>query len=115
MLIWGDTLFVVIAALAFDAVIGDPDWLWRRLPHPVTWFGSLIAFSDRLLNHDASSLLLRKISGIVTIAVLVAIAVIVGFSLTEMTRYVTGGNAILALVASIFIAQRSLYRHVSRV
>ena len=35
MLIWGDTLFVVVAALAFDALIGDPDWLWRRLPHPV--------------------------------------------------------------------------------
>jgi adenosylcobinamide-phosphate synthase len=115
MLIWGDTLFVVIAALAFDALIGDPDWLWRRLPHPVTWFGSLIALLDRLFNRDALPPLLRKISGIATIAVLVAIAGIAGFFLTEMTRYVTGGNVILALVASIFIAQRSLYQHVSRV
>lgn len=115
MLIWGDTLFVVIAALAFDAFIGDPDWLWRRLPHPVTWFGALIAMLDRLFNRDAWPPSLRKISGIATIAVLVAIAGIAGFFLTEMTRYVTGGNVILALVASIFIAQRSLYQHVSRV
>ncbi|WP_065750027.1 adenosylcobinamide-phosphate synthase CbiB [Bradyrhizobium paxllaeri] len=115
MLIWGDTLFVVIAALAFDAIIGDPDWLWRRLPHPVTWFGSLIALLDRLFNRDASPPLLRKISGIATVAVLVAIAGVAGFFLTEMMRFVTGGNVILALVASIFIAQRSLYQHVSRV
>ncbi|KRR25699.1 CobD/CbiB family cobalamin biosynthesis protein [Bradyrhizobium lablabi] len=115
MLIWGDTLLVVIAALAFDAVIGDPDWLWRRLPHPVTWFGALIALLDRLLNRDAWPPLLRRIAGIATIAVLVAIASIAGFFLTEITRYVTGGNVILALVASVFIAQRSLYQHVSRV
>ena len=115
MLIWGDTLFVVIAALAFDAVIGDPDWLWRRLPHPVAWFGSLIALLDRLLNRDAWPPLPRKISGIGTIAVLVATAGIAGLFLTEMMRYVTGGNVILALVASIFIAQRSLYQHVNRV
>ncbi|KRR11234.1 CobD/CbiB family cobalamin biosynthesis protein [Bradyrhizobium jicamae] len=115
MLIWGDTLFVVIAALAFDAVIGDPDWLWRRLPHPVTWFGSLIALLDRLLNRDAWPPLLRRIAGIATIAVLVAIAGIAGLFLTEMTRHVTGGNVMLALIASVFIAQRSLYQHVSRV
>jgi adenosylcobinamide-phosphate synthase len=115
MLIWGDTLFVVIAALAFDAVIGDPDWLWRRLPHPVTWFGSLIALLDRLFNRETWSPLQRRISGIGTIAVLIAIAGIAGFFLTEMTRDVTGGNVMLALVASIFIAQRSLYQHVSRV
>jgi hypothetical protein len=30
VLIWSNTLFVVVAALAFDALIGDPDWLWRR-------------------------------------------------------------------------------------
>jgi adenosylcobinamide-phosphate synthase len=115
MLIWGDTLFVVIAALAFDAVIGDPDWLWRRLPHPVAWFGSQIALLDRFLNRDGWSPLQRRISGIGAIAVLVAIAAAAGFLVTEMLRYVTGGNVVLALVASIFIAQRSLYQHVSRV
>ena len=26
-------------ALAFDALIGDPDWLWRRLAHPVALIG----------------------------------------------------------------------------
>ena len=28
-------LLVLIAALLLDRIIGDPDWLWRRLPHPV--------------------------------------------------------------------------------
>ena len=53
MLIWSDTLYVVVAALAFDALIGDPDWLWRRLPHPVALIGSFIGVLDRSLNLDA--------------------------------------------------------------
>ena len=35
MLDWSTTLFVVMMALAIDALGGDPDWLWRRAPHPV--------------------------------------------------------------------------------
>ena len=27
---------------AVDAIIGDPDRIWRRIPHPVAWFGGLI-------------------------------------------------------------------------
>ena len=50
MLIGSDTFFMVVAALAFDALIGDPDWLWRRLPHPVVLIGSFIGFLERTLN-----------------------------------------------------------------
>ena len=37
-------------ALALDAVLGDPDWLWRRAPHPVVLMGRLIGWLDRTLN-----------------------------------------------------------------
>ncbi len=50
MLISGSTLFIVIAALAFDALIGDPDWLWRRLAHPVAVFGAAIGWLYRMLD-----------------------------------------------------------------
>ncbi len=62
MLISGDTLFVVVAALAFDALIGDPDWLWRRLSHPVVLIGSSIGFLDRALNRETWSPRATKIS-----------------------------------------------------
>ena len=50
MLIWRDTLFVVLAALAVDALLGEPDWLWRRLRHPVALTCSGIGFLDDKLN-----------------------------------------------------------------
>ncbi len=45
MLSWSDTLTVTLVALVVDAVIGDPDWLWRRLAHPVAIMGRAIAAS----------------------------------------------------------------------
>ena len=52
MLISSSGLFIVIAALAFDALIGDPDWLWRRIGHPVSLIGALIDLLDRHFNHE---------------------------------------------------------------
>ncbi|WP_046174737.1 adenosylcobinamide-phosphate synthase CbiB [Domibacillus indicus] len=37
----------ILAALVLDRLIGDP----RSWPHPVRWFGSLIAFLDKKWNH----------------------------------------------------------------
>ena len=34
-------------ALLIDIFVGDPDWIWRRIPHPVVWFGKLIDWFDR--------------------------------------------------------------------
>ena len=30
---------VLLLATLIDRLVGDPDWLWRRWPHPVVWFG----------------------------------------------------------------------------
>jgi adenosylcobinamide-phosphate synthase len=53
MLFHADALAVLLIALAADAVIGDPDAVWRRWPHPVTWIGSLIDLLDRSMNREA--------------------------------------------------------------
>ena len=39
--------WLLLAALALDAAIGDPDWLWRRLPHPVVLCGRLVGSTAR--------------------------------------------------------------------
>ena len=36
-------LLVLLAALAIDAAIGDPRWLYRFAPHPVAALGGLVA------------------------------------------------------------------------
>jgi adenosylcobinamide-phosphate synthase len=115
VLIWGDTLFVVAAALAFDALIGDPDWIWQRLPHPVVLIGELIGWLDRRLNHEHRPPEQRRIAGAVATILLVATAAAVGVFLQIVLEQMPGGKVALGLIASALIAQRSLYQHVDRV
>lgn len=115
MLISGSGLFIVVAALGFDALIGDPDWLWRRLGHPVALIGALIGVLDRRLNREDRSQQQRKLAGIASTAAMVAVSVSVGVLVQTTVQQLPMGNIMLALIASIFIAQRSLYQHVAGV
>jgi adenosylcobinamide-phosphate synthase len=115
VLISGSTLFIVIAALAFDALIGDPDWLWRRLAHPVAVFGAAIGWLDRMLNREDWSPQQRKSAGIACVILIVAVAGAIGLLLQMGLQRSFAGNMALGLIASVFIAQRSLYQHVARV
>jgi adenosylcobinamide-phosphate synthase len=115
VLISGSGLFIVIAALAFDALIGDPDWLWRRLGHPVALIGTLIDTLDRRFNREDQSPQQRRSAGIAGTAILVVVAGAVGALVQAIVQQLPAGNILLALIASIFIAQRSLYQHVAEV
>ena len=33
-------------ALILAAVFGEPDWLWRRMPHPAVLFGRAIGWLE---------------------------------------------------------------------
>lgn len=115
MLTWHDTLSVVVAALAFDALIGDPDWLWRRLPHPVVAIGCFIGWLDRTLNLDMRSPTERKLAGVGAVLLLTTTTALSGFLIEAALRQIPFGNLLLGLLASVLIAQRSLYEHVARV
>jgi adenosylcobinamide-phosphate synthase len=112
VLISGSGLFIVIAALAFDALIGDPDWLWRRLSHPVALIGALIDTLDRRFNRDDQSPRQRRSAGIASTVALVVIAGAAGALIQAIGQQLPAGNIPIALIASVFIAQRSLYQHV---
>ena len=44
----------LLLALALDALLGDPGWLWRRVPHPVVLLGRAIAgLEEHWLDADA--------------------------------------------------------------
>jgi len=115
MLVHGDALLLVVAALLLDAVIGDPDWLWRRAPHPVVWIGNGIGWLEHRLNLESWSRRQRKLAGVVTIIALVSVAILVGGLLTDLLNDNWIGFGVEALIASTLIAQRSLYQHVARV
>lgn len=115
MLIWSDALLILLGALAIDAVIGDPAWLWRRLPHPVTAFGAAIGALDRCFNRSEHSSNWRRLSGVLCLGVLVPAAGAVGIGLELILRNIDGGRLLIALIAAVFLAQRSLYDHVAAV
>ena len=115
MLVHGDALLLVIAALLLDAVIGDPDWLWRRAPHPVVWIGNGIGWLERRLNLEDWTKQTRRFAGVLTVIILVSVALLIGALLSDLLHGHWFGFIIEALVASTLIAQRSLYQHVARV
>lgn len=115
MLSWADHFIVVLLALAFDAIIGDPDWAWRRIAHPAALLGRAIAWLDRMLNRESWPATGRKIAGIATVVLLVAAATLLGYVIERVIPRSISGDILLGLMASVLIAQNSLYRHVARV
>jgi adenosylcobinamide-phosphate synthase len=115
MLDWSTTLFVVVMALAIDALVGDPDWLWRRAPHPVVLIGRFIGHLDRTFNRDTWSGSRRRFAGVAAIFLLVTLSASTGLLAERLLQQSLLGNAVLGLIASTLIAQRSLYQHVARV
>ena len=78
MLLGGDPLWIVVAVLALDALIGDPDFLWRRIPHPVALLGLGISTLDRWLNRESWSFARRRIAGVVALLVILVVAIDLG-------------------------------------
>lgn len=108
-------LLLLIAAIGLDAWIGDPDWLWRRLPHPVTWFGALIGFCDRAFNRDTAAAGIRRAAGVGVVIVLVAIAWFAGLLVERLVARIPYGIVLIPVIASVLLASRSLHDHVARV
>jgi adenosylcobinamide-phosphate synthase len=115
MLISADALWVLALALAIDAVVGDPDALWRRMPHPVAWFGAAIGWLDRRFNREADAFAARRAWGVMSLVALLTLAVGGAWLLHAGLTRLPFGWVLEALAASVLIAQRSLYDHVARV
>jgi len=110
-----DHLWMLAAALALDAAVGDPDFLWRRAPHPVALIGGLIGWLDRSLNRSRHKPFSRRIAGGFTVLVVVVPAAAVGFGIEYGLARVPYGWIGIVLVAAILLAGRSLYDHVAAV
>lgn len=115
MVTWTDHLAVVVLALILDAVVGDPDCIWRRAPHPAALLGWSIGRIDRLFNRETLSAHGRKIAGAAAIVMLTSIAALLGWAIEHALPRGAGSDILLGLIASVFIAQNSLYRHAARV
>jgi adenosylcobinamide-phosphate synthase len=102
-------------ALLIEALVGYPDRLVRAIGHPVTWIGALIALLDAGLNRPSLGPHARRIAGIVSLAIIVAVAAAAGVIIERGLSLLPFGIFLAALAASSLIAQRSLYEHVAAV
>ena len=108
-------LWMLAAALALDAAVGDPDAVWRRLPHPIALLGRLVRSLDVALNRPRFWPWFRKALGILAILVLAAIAAAIGFAVEYVFRLIPYGWIGTVIVAAILLAGRSLDDHVRAV
>ena len=96
----------LLAALLLDAVLGEPDWLWRRWPHPAVLMGRAVGGLDDRLNRGAR----RRLRGLLALVILVVGAGALGWGLALLPGAVAEVG-----VAAVLLAQKSLVQHVQAV
>jgi adenosylcobinamide-phosphate synthase len=109
-------LLLLFLALLLDRWVGDPPWLWSRMPHPVVVFGAAISFCDRLLNRPSFADGFRRALGAISIGLLLLISLVLGLALHwALAMLGPIGFVGEVVIAAIFLAQRSLLDHVRAV
>lgn len=91
-------------AMVLDALMGEPQWLWSRLPHPIVLIGRVIGWADTRFNRARA----RRAKGAAVVATLVLGGWLIGWVIALIP-----GASVLA--AAILLAQRSLADHVGDV
>ncbi|MBK0329578.1 cobalamin biosynthesis protein [Rhodobacteraceae bacterium F11138] len=99
------TALSLMLALLLDAALGEPRWLWSRLPHPAVLMGRLVAALDRSLNRGA----VQRLGGLAAVLLLGFVAIVLGYALSAL------GPLVEIPCVAILLAQRSLVQHVQAV
>jgi adenosylcobinamide-phosphate synthase len=99
------TAIILAIALLIDAALGEPRWLWSRIPHPAVLMGRAVDWLDRQLNTGTA----RKAKGLAAAVILATGAIALGWAISQL------GPVAEILCAAILLAQRSLVQHVQAV
>lgn len=109
-------LLILLLAIILDMVVGDPDWLWRKFPHPVVGFGKVISILDQRLNRIRDNRQMRKKLGILALVIMLLLALVAGLILVGLTGQLgIIGFAIEIVIVAVLIAQKSMSDHISAV
>lgn len=106
---------LAFSALIVERIVGYPDWLFRRIGHPVTWIGALISRLDRDLNRESDDFSTRRRKGILALLALLGITILLGLVIQYDLMLIPVGPVLLVLLAASLPAQKSLETHVEAV
>lgn len=102
-------------SLLIERLFGYPDWLFRRIGHPVTWIGSLIALLDKKWNREQGSFSNREAKGVLALVVFLGVTVSIALTLQNVLLVLPLGLLLVAIVGASLPAQKSLEQHVEAV
>jgi adenosylcobinamide-phosphate synthase len=106
--------FIVTAfALLIERLIGYPQALHRIIGHPVEWIGRFIAWLDRRFNPPERPA--SRLAGVIALLALLVVTGGIAIALTLLLRQLPFGWLAEALIATAFLAQKSLRDHVQAV
>lgn len=111
-------LLTTLIALAVEAMLGYPGFLFRAIRHPVVWMGALIGGLDRGLNNPALSPGHLRLRGVLSLLFLLGVVFGAGLAAQLVAMIWLGrwlGVVVLAVIGSSLLAQRSLHDHVAAV
>lgn len=104
---------MMLLACLIDSVVGWPNWLFRRIGHPVTWAGSSIAALERVWNTGSRHR--RLLGGAATVVIVVGCAAAAGILLHFLLPSGWPGAVVGGLLAWPLVALRGMYDHVQAV
>lgn len=99
------TALPLALALALDALLGEPRWLWSRMSHPAVLMGRAVQTLDHRLNTGTR----QRAKGVLALVLLAGGAWALGYALSLF------GPVAEILCAAILLAQKSLVQHVKAV
>ncbi|MFB6462498.1 adenosylcobinamide-phosphate synthase CbiB [Bradyrhizobium tunisiense] len=105
----------MVVAMAVDALLGWPSWLFARIGHPVTWLGRLIGAVDTGWNRAADPPALRRGAGVAGALLVIALSVALGWMLQSLLPFGWIQIVVIGILAWPLVASRSLHDHVAAV
>jgi adenosylcobinamide-phosphate synthase len=111
----GWVLPVLLTALATDALLGEPPWLYRRLPHPVVAIGRVVGRLERHLLVATAGEARKRAAGVLLLVLVAGGSFLLGTAIQAALRPLPLGWLAEGLLLGTLLAQRSLAQHVAAV
>lgn len=99
-----NTALILLLALLLDGILGEPKWLWSRIPHPAVVMGRAVGWMDKRFNKGET----KKRGGVLSLIALCVGAGGLGIVVSNLPDY----GLIQTLLAAVLLAQKSLSQHV---